>query len=321
LKFRLVLVVCTLSLAFGCSAQSGKTTDDTVVLNRRIQQKVRTTFSLPPSIDVAVGKRVSSEIPGYDKVPVTLSSGPRSTTHDFLISKDNATLIEWEKLDISKDLMDAIDTSGRPARGTRDAKVTIINYDDFECPFCSRMHQTLFPELFKTYGNQVKIVYKDYPLTSIHPWAMHAAVDANCLAAQNNDAFWEFADYAHANQKVISGEKREIKEEYGRLDQITRDVAKKHNLDAAKVDSCVKQQDESAVRASMAEADKIGVDATPTLFVNGDRLAGAVPEAELRSVIDRALKDAGQIPPAPASPTPAAPAATTPPSIPKSGAQ
>ena len=59
-------------------------------------------------------------------------------------------------------------------------------------------------DLLKTYGSQVKIVYKDYPLTSIHPWAMHAAVDANCLASQNNDAFWEFADYAHANQKDIS---------------------------------------------------------------------------------------------------------------------
>lgn len=252
---------------------------------------------------------------GYDKIPVTLSRNGHQSTHDFLISADNKTIIEWEKLDISKDLMQSIEVNGRPERGNKDAKVTIVNYDDFECPFCSRMHQLLFPDLIKTYGNQVKIIYKDYPLTTIHPWAMHAAVDANCLAAQSNDAYWEFADYTHANQKTINGEKRDITEEYSRLDQLTSDIGKKYNLDAAKVDECVKKQDTTAVKASMAEGDKLGVEATPTMFVNGERLEGAKSEAEVRSVIDRALKDAGLTPPP--APQPSAASAN----LPKSGAQ
>ena len=82
-----------------------------------------------------------------------------------------------------------------------------VNYDDFECPFCSRMHQTLFPELFKEYGDRVTFIYKDFPLAEIHPWATHAAVDANCLAAQNKDAYWDFADYIHANQGEVNSEK------------------------------------------------------------------------------------------------------------------
>ena len=303
LRFRL-FVVSTLLFTLGCCAQSGKPSDDTAALNRRIEQKVRTTFSLPSELGVTIGKREPSEIPGYDKVHVTLSRGSRSTTHDFLVSKDNKTLIEWQKLDISKDPMQAIDVNGRPQRGNKDAKVTIVNYDDFECPFCSRMHQTLFPDVMKTYGSQVRIFYKDYPLTSIHPWAMHAAVDANCLAEQSNDAYWDFADYAHANQKAINGEKRDIKEEYAKLDQITQDVGKKHNIDIARLDACVKKQDDGPVRASMAEGDKLGVEATPTMFINGERVAGAMPEPELRAVIDRALKDAGQT--APAAPTPTA---------------
>jgi len=303
LRFRL-FVVSTLLFTLGCSAQSGKPSDDTAALNRRIEQKVRTTFSLPSELGVTIGKREPSEIPGYDKVSVTLSRASRSTTHDFLVSKDNKTLIEWQKLDISKDPMQAIDVNGRPQRGNKDAKVTIVNYDDFECPFCSRMHQTLFPDVMKTYGSQVRIFYKDYPLTSIHPWAMHAAVDANCLAEQSNDAYWDFADYAHANQKAINGEKRDIKEEYAKLDQITQDVGKKHNIDIARLDACVKKQDDGPVRASMAEGDKLGVEATPTMFINGERVAGAMPEPELRAVIDRALKDAGQT--APAAPTPTA---------------
>jgi len=258
---------------------------------------VRSTFQLPSSLEVSVGKRGPSEIPGYDVVPVTLSSNSHTSTHQFLISKDDKTLIEWEKLDISKDLMDTINTEGRPERGNKDAKVTIVNYDDFECPYCSRMHQTLFPDLMKSYGSQVKIIYKDYPLVEIHPWAMHAAVDANCLAAQNGEAYWEFADYIHANQKQINGEKRDIDQEYGRIDQLTRDLGSKHKLDASRLDACIKKQDDSVVRASMKEGDKLGVGATPTMFVNGERIEGVVSEAALTSVIDRALKDAGENPP------------------------
>lgn len=295
MKFPLVLA-CALAFTLGCSAQSDKTADSAAV-NRRIAQKVRSTFQLPPSLDVSVGKRGPSEIPGYDIVPVTLSNANHTSTHQFLISKDDKTLIEWEKLDISKDLMDTINTEGRPERGNKDAKVTIVNYDDFECPFCSRMHQTLFPDLMKSYGSEVKVIYKDYPLVEIHPWAMHAAVDANCLAAQNPDAYWEFADYIHANQKEINGEKRDIDQEYGRIDQLTRDLGAKHKLDAGSLDACIKKQDDKVVRASMAEGDKLGVDATPTMFVNGERIAGAASEEAVRAVIDRALKDAGENPP------------------------
>ena len=103
--------------------------------------------------------------------------------------------------------MSKIDTTGRPTRGAKASKVVVVNFDDFECPYCSRMHQTLFPEILKEYGDRITFIYKDYPLVEIHPWAMHAAIDANCLAAQNNDAYWDFADYIHSNQREISNEK------------------------------------------------------------------------------------------------------------------
>ncbi len=69
------------------------------------------------------------------------------------------------------------------------------------------MHQTLFPEILKEYGDRVTFIYKDYPLTEIHPWAIHAAVDANCLATQNGDAYWDFADYIHANKQDVDNQK------------------------------------------------------------------------------------------------------------------
>ncbi len=136
-------------------------------------------------------------------------------------------------------------------------------------------------------------IYKDYPLAEIHPWAIHAAVDANCLASQNSDAYWDFADYIHANKGEVDGEKTPG----ARLESIDKMAmlqGQKHNVDVAKLQSCLKAQNEDAVRASMKEADGIGVNATPTMFINGQKIDGAVSVAELRAALDAALKDAGQ---------------------------
>ena len=116
-------------------------------------------------------------------------------------------------------------------------------------------------------------------------------MDANCLAAQNTDAYWDFADYIHANQHEVSNEKTPGAR-LEALDRLTLLQGQKHNLDTVKLQACVKAQDESAVKASMKEADAIGVEATPTLFINGEKIDGAVPPSELRAALDRALKNA-----------------------------
>jgi protein-disulfide isomerase len=187
--------------------------------------------------------------------------------------------------------MSKIDVTGRPARGAKASKVVLVNFDDFECPFCSRMHQTLFPEILKEYGDRVTFIYKDYPMVEIHPWAMHAAVDANCLAAQSGDAYWDFADYIHANQREVNSEKTPGAR-LEAVDRFTMLQGQKHNVDVPKLQACIKAQDESAVKASMKDGDSVGVDATPILFINGEKIDGAVPISQVRAALDRALKDA-----------------------------
>ena len=262
----------------------------------RILTEIRSRYGVPSQVSIALSSLKPGSMPGYDDVVVTFSGGTHTTNHDFLISKDRKTLAHLETIDISQDLMAKIDMKGRPVKGNPDAKVTIVNYDDFQCPFCSRMHSTLFADVFKDYGDRVRFVYKDYPLLEIHPWAMRAAIDGNCLGEQNSQAYWDFADYVHANQKVVSGKSRS--DAFANLDNVAKEQAQKHQLDQDKLLACVQKQDETAVRASMAEGDKIGVDSTPTLFVNGERFAGAVPEQELRAALNRALADAGQQVPA-----------------------
>jgi protein-disulfide isomerase len=184
-----------------------------------------------------------------------------------------------------------INLDHRPWRGNKDAKVVIVNYDDFQCPFCTRMHQTLFGEIFKSYADRVKIVYKDFPLR-IHPWASRAAIDSNCLATMSNDAYWSFADAIHADPRVISGDRRPLAEQLEAVDRLTREQGRKFNLDQEKLNACIQAQDDSSLRLSMQEAEQLGVEATPTLFVNGQKISGAVPAEQLRAVIERALRDA-----------------------------
>ena len=286
LSFVLVLLVS----GPGCSAQSSSQAALSPEVANRIQAEIRSRYSVPPQVTVSVSNPKPSDLPGYDQVVVTFSSGTHSSNHDFLLSKDRKTLAHLEKIDISQDVMSKIDLTGRPVRGNNGAKVTIVNYDDFQCPFCSRMHQTLFPKVLQSYGDKIRIIYKDYPLVEIHPWAMHAAVDANCLGEQNGPAYWDFADYVHANFKAIAGTGPQ--EAFANLDRLATEQGTKHQLDLGKLQECLKKLDESAVRASMAEGDKLGVDSTPTLFINGERISGALTEEQVHSMVDRALTNA-----------------------------
>jgi len=285
----LVLVL----VCMGCSAQLAPVPSD---LTQKIEREVRATYSIPASVKIVVGPLRPSDFANYDALTITIEGEEKKQTYEFLLSKDGKTLARMTKLDLTKDpyaeAMKKIDLNGRPTRGNKDAKVVVVNFDDFQCPFCSRMHQTLFPELLKEYGDRVQFVYKDYPLTEIHPWAVHAAVNANCLASQSNDAYWDFADYIHSNQREVNSEKGRDAQ-FAALDRLTLEQGQKHNLDQAKLQACVKAQNDAAIKASMHEAEGVGVSATPTLFVNGEEMDGALPVSEMRAAIDAALQRAG----------------------------
>jgi protein-disulfide isomerase len=287
--------VAVLLICLGCSAQSPPSD-----VARLVERQVRSHYAIPSDVKVVVGALRPSEFPNYDALTVTMSSSNKKQELEFLLSRDHKALVRFTKFDLTSDpyaeIMKKIDVSGRPARGNINAKVTVVNYDDFECPFCSRMHTALFPGLFKEYGDRVLFIYKDYPLEEIHPWAVHAAVNANCLGAQNGDAYWDYADYLHANQSAINGE-RGRDGQNAELDKLAALQGQKHNLDVGKLQACLKAQDDKAVRASIHEGNTVGVDATPTMFVNGQKLDGAVPVDEVRGALDRALKDAEVAPP------------------------
>jgi protein-disulfide isomerase len=298
------VAIFLLLLCLGCTGQT-----ISPEAKQRVTEQVRAYFNIPPEVSIEVGTPTASEFPNYDTVPITMSHEGKAQKVEFLLSKDGKTLLRMTRIDLTKDIyadtMGKIDLQGRPVRGNPNAKVTIVNYDDFQCPFCSRMHSTLMTEILPQYGDRIRVIYKDFPLP-MHPWAPHAANDANCLAKESSTGYWQLADYLHSNQRAISGN-GDLEKSKAELDRLTIDFAKKNGADTTVLQACLKAQPDEALKASMAEGDKLGLNATPTLFINGEKLEGAVDASELRAAIDERLKAAGIQPPAPA-PAASAPA-------------
>jgi protein-disulfide isomerase len=307
LRIRLLPVLLTLCVTAGCKAQTNPSQAalEPAAVNRRVEIMVRSEFNVPQDYTVTLGARTPSNIPGYDALPITLSRDKKSQVVQFLISTDSQTLGRLETYNLAKDPVFSIDIAGRPIRGNPNAKVTVVNFDDLECPYCARMHLSLFPSTLARYKDNVRFIYKDFPLTELHPWAMHAAVDANCLAAQSSDVYWTYVDYLHAHGQDISGEDRNPAKSFDALNRIARQEATLAKLDLKKLDSCLAAQDESQVLASAKEGELLKIDGAPAVFVDGERIDGAVPEELVWQVIDRALRAAGINPP----PPPNAPAA------------
>jgi protein-disulfide isomerase len=140
---------------------------------------------------------------------------------------------------------------------------------------------------------------------------MHAAIDANCLAAQNGDIYWKYVDYLHSHGQEINGQDRDVQKSFAALDRIAKDEGTVAKLDTAKLDACIAKQDDTQVKASAKQADALGIEGTPAVFIEGERINGAMPEEQLWMVIDRALRAAGEQPPPPekpeATPTPSKP--------------
>ena len=126
---------------------------------------------------------------------------------------------------------------------------------------------------------------------------MHAAVNANCLATQSTPAYWEYVDYLHTHGQDVTGPDRDLAKANANLDKLAKLQGGASKLDTAKLDACITKQDESTVRAEMKQADSLGIQQTPTVYVNGEMLAGALPTSALWAIIDRALVAEGITPP------------------------
>jgi protein-disulfide isomerase len=169
------------------------------------------------------------------------------------------------------------------------------------------MNAQLFPAILDRYKDQVRIVYRDFPLDQ-HPWALRAAVDTNCVGAQSGTGYWNLVDYIHAHADEVGGTEKTVAKANEMLDKLAMEEGKKQKVDEAALSACIAKQDTTGIKASMKDAEALGVSATPALFINGEKIEGAQPLEYVYRMIDGALVAAGKTPP-PAPVTSAAPAA------------
>lgn len=259
---------------------------------------LRETFGIPSGVDMKLGDWQKSEINGLWRVKLTLSRGDQSQERDVLVSDDGKYYLVADIEDLSK-LPDAqnlklLDIAGAPSKGPKDAKITIVEFTDFECPYCKRAHESLEDNLFKTFGDKVRLVYKAYPLTGIHPWSQEASLAGACVAKLEPKRFWSFADAMFQDQEdidadVLSADHRSADQDKvkAKLVSIAAESAK---VNKEKFLSCIDDKATlDAVEKDQAEGDALGVNSTPTLFVNGHRLTGYSGFDNLKDLIDEML--------------------------------
>jgi protein-disulfide isomerase len=168
-------------------------------------------------------------------------------------------------------------TADDPSIGPSSAPVTLVEFSDFQCPFCQRVAPTL-KQVKQTYGDKVRVVWKDFPLTQIHPQAFKAGEAAHCAADQGK--FWEYHDRLFANQQAL--QPTDLKKHAADL-----------GLDAAAFGACLDSSKHGErVRDGVAEGSRLGVNSTPTIYVNGRVLSGAQPYDVIAAVIDEELSKA-----------------------------
>lgn len=265
--------------------------------DREIEVLLRSQFSVPPDYDIVFGAKSKSDTAGFDTLPVIFVHQGKQTKVNFLISKDGGTLARLEKFDVRKNPALSIDVNNRPVRGSSSAKVEIINFDDLECPYCAVLNSEILPKTLERYKGLIKIVYKDLPIEG-HPWATRAAVDANCLASLSDSAYWAYVDYVHNHREEISGKQMDLSKSFQALDGIASKIGGQSRVVEPQLTMCLNKQDQSIVNSSLGLAKTLGLEGTPQVFVDGERLpAGARPTSELWPAIDRALKSRGIEPP------------------------
>ena len=281
---RLSFFLCLVVLAFQLTACAQDEVVKPSMTNEQIAAYIRKAFNVPANVTITVKENAESKsVPATYPILVEFRGEQVKQDQEAWITKANV-LIVGRTFDMSVDPYkknrDKINLSNAPVTGAQDAKVTIVEYSDFQCPYCSKAYDTV-KDLLKVYEGKIKVVYKHLPLTNIHDWAQDAAVASVCVHQQNAEAFWKLSDYFFTNQKDITKDTLGAK-----LQQFSTDSNLNYEtLQKCMADPATKQK----ISSDTQEANGLGLNSTPSFVVNGRTVVGALPEDQFKQVIDEAL--------------------------------
>ena len=289
-KYLLVLAALALSVLLPTTrAQQAKPTDAASVAaassatQKNIEAYLRHLYAFGPETQLTVIEPKATAVDGILETTINVVIGGDKQTATFYVSKDGKYLFRGELSDLSRDPLAEnqalIQMNDAPSLGDPKAPVTLVEYADFECPVCRNLHDVL-RGLLPKYAGKVRVVFKDFPLEQLHPWARTAAIAGRCAYQQNPQAFWRMYDLIYDNQEIISASTAWTK---------MTDYAQKAELNAASFKACMAGPEAAAaIDASHANGQQLEISSTPTVFVNGRRMVG-VDERVLQQYIDYEL--------------------------------
>ena len=252
------------------SATSAATTSAPSPTQKNIEAYLRHLYAFGPDVLLVVGTPRETLVEGLLETTIDLTISGNKETVKFYVSKDGKFLFRGELSDMTKDPLAEsraqMQLNDAPSLGDPKAAVTLVEYSDFECPVCRNLHDVL-RGMLPNYAGKVRLVFKDFPLEQLHPWARTAAIAGRCAYQQNPKAFWKMYDFIYDNQEIISAANAWTK---------MVDFAGQSGLDNDTFKSCMAGPEAAAaVNASRANGQQLDVNSTPTVFVNGRRMVGA----------------------------------------------
>jgi protein-disulfide isomerase len=239
---------------------------------KNIEAYLRHLYAFGSDVLVAVGPPKETPVEGLLEITIDVTMNGNKETAKFYVSKDGTFLFRGDLSDMTKDPLAEsraqIQMQDAPSLGDPKAMVTLVEYSDFECPVCRNLHDVL-RGMLPNYPGKVRVVFKDFPIEQLHPWARTAAIAGRCAYQQDAKAFWKMYDLIYDNQEIISTANAWTK---------MMDYAGQSGLDAEAFKSCMASPEAgAAVDASRANGQLLDVNSTPTVFVNGRRIVGADP--------------------------------------------
>jgi protein-disulfide isomerase len=254
-------------------AQQGPAAAATSPAQKSVENFLRYYYALGPDVTIVVGAPAELGTSGILEVPVDVKTPEASNQVKMWLTKDGRYLLRGEISDITADplaeTVAKIQTAGAAVLGDPRAPITVVEFSDFECPVCRNLHDAL-RGLLPNYP-QVKVIFKDYPIEAIHPWARTAALAGRCAYQQDPNAFWKLYDLIYDNQDLMSAANA--------YDKVV-DFAGKSGVNTDTFKTCMSgPQAAREVDASLANGNLLEVRSTPTIFVDGRRIVGADPHA------------------------------------------
>jgi protein-disulfide isomerase len=280
-SFAVALVFIVATMAFAEQASPGANMPNEASIMGFLQQM----FGYDSNITYKISSMKPAEAPGFTDVTVILTNPQGDQALNFFVSPDGHFALVGQLLDFGADpfarYRNALINADGPIRGPKNAKVTMVEFADLECPACKAALPNL--EKMQSENPDVRVVFQNFPLEKLHPWALRAALYVDCLKS-NSDVAWKFIDTVYAHQEEIT-------------DANADEMLKKHATDSgadAKVAACIADPRTKAnVQASEKLGDSLAVTSTPTIFVNGRKISSfnSLPYDTFKQLVDFAAKN------------------------------